>query len=218
MNILKETSLFQTIDDKDCKQLINCLLPQVKHFSKNEIILMAGYPISHIGIILSGNARAYSEHMDGSQTIMSNLSPSSIFGDTLVSTKTHKSPVTIYSTNSTTVAFIEYDKILTTCAVNCDTHRIFLQNMFKSIGDKYFMLFDRINILREKTLRLQIKAFLHKLSINGELTEVYLPFTKTMLADYLLANRSAVSKELGKMQRDGVIEVNGRNIRIVNML
>jgi DNA-binding MarR family transcriptional regulator len=36
-----------------------------------------------------------------------------------------------------------------------------------------------------------------------------------MLADYLLANRSALSKELRKMERDGFITVNGRKIELL---
>jgi len=44
----------------------------------------------------------------------------------------------------------------------------------------------------------------------------WIPFTKVMLADYLLANRSALSKELRKMENDGLITVNKRVIEIRN--
>ena len=86
--------------------------------------------------------------------------------------------------------------------------------MLKAIGDKYFLLFDRINILREKSLRLRIMAYLYALSGRGENREVTIPFTKTMLADYLLVNRSALSKELHKMECDNIIAVNGRTVEL----
>ena len=66
--------------------------------------------------------------------------------------------------------------------------------------------------MREKTLRSKILAYLFALSDGGKTTTVTIPFTKTVLADYLLANRSALSKELSKMGRDGLIGVNGREV------
>jgi len=211
---LQKATLFQNIGDDEFRSLISCLSPRIKRFSKNEIILLTGDHVHNIGVILCGSAHAYLEHVDGSRTIMSNLAPVSVFGEVLVSARTHQSPVTIYAASDVTAAFIEYQKVYSMCAATCAGHQMFLQNMLKVIGDKYFSLFDRINILREKSLRLRIMAYLHTLSGRGETGVVTIPFTKTMLADYLLANRSALSKELRKMECDGIIAVNGREIKL----
>ena len=211
---LKKSGLFQGIADEEYKSLINCISPQIKHFSKNEIMILTGDKVNHIGVILNGTASAYLEHIDGSRTIMSNLSPMSVFGEIIVSTRTHKSPVTVYALTDVTAAFIEYRKVYSMCAAACASHSIFLENMLMAVGDKYFLLFDRIAILREKTLRSRILAYLIALSDRMESDTVMLPFSKTMLADYLLANRSALSKELRKMENDGLIKVNGREVKL----
>ena len=216
--ILQKSVLFRDIGDEECSNLINCISPRVKQFAKNEIIILTGDSVTHIGIILIGTACAYIEHISGSQTIMSNLTPMSVFGEILVSTRTHKSPVTVYATSDVTAAFIEYQKVYSMCATACAAHRVFIQNLLKAIGDKYFLLFDRINILREKTLRARILTYLYALSEGGEKKTVTIPYTKTMLASYLLANRSALSKELRKMEHDGIIAVNGRKIEITKQL
>ena len=44
---------------------------------------------------------------------------------------------------------------------------------------------------------------------------VKIPFTQTALAEHLGVNRSALSRELGRMQSEGVLEVDGRKMRIV---
>ena len=212
---LQKAALFNDINENESAKLINCLSPYVKHFLKNEIILSTGDSVNHIGIIICGTACANLEHMDGSQTIMSNLMPMSVFGEVLVSTRTHKSPVTIHATSDVTAAYIDYQKVCSMCEAACAAHRMFLKNVLKAIGDKYFLLFDRINILREKSLRSRIMAYLHVLSDGGKAAVVTIPFTKTMLADYLLVNRSALSKELRKMENDGIIAVNGREIEII---
>jgi len=112
------------------------------------------------------------------------------------------------------VALIEYERIFSICARACETHRVFLQNMLSTIGDKYFRLFDRINILREKTLRAKILAYLHTLR-DGNAAFVTIPFSKTILAGYLMANRSALSKELRKMENEGIIALDGRKVEFL---
>ena len=215
--VLQNSFLFHDISNEDSINLIKCLSPHIKNFTKNEIILFTGDSVHHIGIILIGTACAYIEHNDGTQTLISNLTPMSVFGEVLVSTRTHKSPVTVYATSDVTTTFIKYQKLHSMCTVACAAHRMLLQNLLKSIGDKYFSLFDRINILREKSLRSRIMAYLFTMSGRGADNIVTIPYTKTMLADYLLVNRSALSKELSKMERDNIIIVNGREIKILKL-
>jgi CRP-like cAMP-binding protein len=212
---LQKTFLFQDIGTEEGTKLITCLAPQVKRFAKNEIIFFTGDAIEHLGIILSGTAHACLERVNGDQTIMAELTPGRVFGEVLVSTRSHQSPVTVYAKSEVTTAFIEYQKVYSMCASACAAHRIFLQNMLKVIGDKYFHLFDRINILSEKTLRARIMAYLYGLSDRGDNPVVALPATKTMLADYLLANRSALSRELRRMEHDGLIAVKGRDVELM---
>jgi len=214
---LHKAALFADISMHEYENLINCLLPSIKYFSKNEILLLTGDIVKHIGIVLTGTARAYLEHVDGNQFMISNLTPTSVFGEVLVSTRTHKSPVTIYAMSDVTVAFIEYGQLLTICTRACEAHRIFLQNILRNIGDKYFRLFDRINILREKTLRAKILAYLHMLHDGEKSASVTIPFTKTTLANFLMANRSALSKELRNMEDEGIITVKGRCITLCHL-
>jgi len=211
---LHKSALFAEISTCEYDTLINCLSTSIKQFSKNEILLLTGDTVRHIGIILSGTAHAYLEHADGNQTIISNLAQASVFGEILVSTRTHKSPVTVYATTDVVVAFIEYAQLFAICANACAAHRMFLQNMLRNIGDKYFRLFDRINILHEKTLRAKILSFLQTRRNNSKNAVVTIPFSKTVLANYLMANRSALSKELRKMEDEGLISVDGRDITL----
>ena len=212
---LQKTFLFQGIGDEEYAALIDCLSPQIKHFSRNEIIFLSGDIIQHLGIILSGTAHAYFEHINGDRTIMANLTRGRVFGEVLVSTRTQQSPVTVYTESDVTAAFIEYQKVFSMCTTACAAHQIFFQNILKVMGDKYFHLFDRINIISEKTLRSRIMAYFYALSDRGKNSAVTIPFSKTMLADYLLANRSALSKEFRKMERDGLIVFKGRKIELL---
>ena len=213
--IMKKAPLFQNLSDDEYDSLINCLSPRVKHYAKNEILLLSEDSVRHVGIVLSGTASAYLDHVSGSQTLISSLPTLSLFGEVLVSTRANRSPVTICAESDVTSAFIEYQKIYSMCDIVCSIHRLFLQNVLTIIGDKYFQLFDRIAILREKSLRSKIMAYLYSLSNHGEIDTIELPFSKTIFADYLLVNRCALSKELNKMECDDLIVVKGREIELL---
>ena len=214
LKVLKKAFLFAGINGQECDRLIKCLDPNIKRFSKHEILIHTGDYIYQIGVVLTGSASAYLEHADGSQTIISSLSSKSVFGEILVSTRQHKSPVTVYATSDIVAAYIDYQQLFSMCASACTAHRIFLQNLLKAIGDKYFRMFDRITILQERSLRDKILAYLHALQDEKDTKTVTIPFTKTMLASYLLANRCALTKELRKLQDEGIISVNGREVEL----
>jgi len=213
---LQKSALFQDMSDEEYESLINCLSPIVKNYSKNEIILMTGETIKHIGIFLEGRASAYYEHVDGNRTLVTNLIPMSVLGEILVNTRTQKSPVTVYAASDVEIAFIEYQKVYSMCKSACTKHRVFIQNILNTIGDKYFRLFDRVAILREKKLRSRIMAYLSFLKNKEGTNSITLPFSKSFLADYLVVNRSALSKELHNMVQDGIITVKGRKIEIID--
>ena len=50
--------------------------------------------------------------------------------------------------------------------------------------------------------------------LQGETGSIRLSFSKTDLADYLSTDRSAMSRELSKMQDEGIIKVEGRIISL----
>lgn len=71
-----------------------------------------------------------------------------------------------------------------------------------------------INILGQRTLRQKLLVFFYYLEKKREGGSFSLPFSYTDCADYLAADRSAMMRELGKMKEEGIVEVQGRRIRL----
>ena len=57
-------------------------------------------------------------------------------------------------------------------------------------------------------------SYLNSVSLQKARYEFDIPFDRQQLADYLNLERSALSKELGKMQRDGLITVRKNHFEI----
>ena len=57
--------------------------------------------------------------------------------------------------------------------------------------------------------------FLMEMNLQGKLRKIRLAFSKTDLADYICTDRSSMSREISRMQEDGIIKVEGRDITII---
>ena len=85
-------------------------------------------------------------------------------------------------------------------------HQRALQNLVRTISDKYFSLSRRIDLLVLKSLRAKVCAYLLSEAERAGSLTFSIPFSRIQLADYLNCDRSALSRELSQMQRDGLLD------------
>ena len=78
-------------------------------------------------------------------------------------------------------------------------------NMLDVFMRKNLMLAGRSFHTSPKSIRGRVMAYLNSVSLQNGSDEFDIPFDRQQLADYLNVERTALSKELGKMQKDGLI-------------
>ena len=66
-----------------------------------------------------------------------------------------------------------------------------------------------------KTIRGRVMAYLNSVSLQKRSREFDIPFNRQQLADYLNLERSALSKEIGKMRREGLISFRKNHFSIL---
>ena len=102
------------------------------------------------------------------------------------------------------VLLLPYERLL--LSDGSPAHQRVLQNLVRTISDKYFLLSRRVDLLVMKTLRAKVCAYLlSEAEQQGSMTFT-IPFSRIQLADYLNCDRSALSRELSLMQRDGLLD------------
>lgn len=105
-------------------------------------------------------------------------------------------------------------EMIYTVADSSPIRTLLAENLIKSLAKKNLILNQKVRILSQKSLRDRVYIYLASLP-KDKGGYVKNPFTQTALAEYLGVNRSALSRELGRMQNEGVLEVEGRKMRIV---
>lgn len=203
MKILTENLLFQGLDNTEIQQILNTVRHNERNYSPGETIVRQGDIIDSIGILLAGNAVGKKYTPEGEEIIVSQMAPNSIFGDVLSGAIGFSSPVTVQALKSCRVLFINYQQLLFADAPA--THKV-LQNIIQNISRKYFTQNKRTDILMLKSVRSKILSYLEwQKSINNS-NSFSINLDRRLMADFLGVERSALSRELSRMKKEGIID------------
>lgn len=208
LNIIKKNPLFTGIDENDLENMLSCLSVNVKNFSKNEIIYMAGDKINKIGIVVDGSVHIVKEDILGNRNIIAQINIGQIFGEAFACAGIDKLPISVIASINCTVMFIDYKKVIYTCNNSCIFHHRLLENMLGILATKNILLNNKIEHISKRTIREKALSFLLSQAQQQGKRNFTIPFNRQELADYLCVDRSALSNELGKLRDEGLIEFN----------
>ena len=201
--LLQSTSLFAGLGLEELRTLLAQLGAVMRSYGKGEALVLAGEPNRRVGVVLAGELEAYRPAPDGVRIPITRMEPGGVFGDVLGGSSL-ASPVTVLAATPCEVLLIPYERLL--LSDGSAAHQRVLQNLVRTISDKYFLLSRRVDLLVLKSLRAKVCAYLLSESERAGSLTFSIPFSRIQLADYLNCDRSALSRELSLMQRDGLLD------------
>lgn len=216
IEILKKVSLFKGMDAKDIEEILSCLQGNVKQFIKNQVIILAGDEISSLGIILNGTVQIIREDIMGNRMIVANLCKGEIFGETFASARIKESPVSVVATEPSRILMLSIQRIVTPCKNSCNFHSYLITNLLSLIASKNLYLTNKMELLSKRTIREKIMAYLSYEAQKHHSNSFDIDLNRNELADYLCIDRSAMSRELGRMKEEGIIEFHKNHFTVVS--
>lgn len=214
--ILAKSPLFRHIKPEQIQAYLKDANVILNTYGKNDFVAIAGDPMEGIGIILNGKARLIRENMLGQRAIVTDLMPSDIFGEALLFTDLPLWPATIQTTERSVIMFIPF-----TVFTNPLPHHEILQsqllvNLLHDLSEKALVLNRKVHYLTLKGMRDRIFAYLcEQYRIQKNLT-LQLPHNRQEMADVLNVSRPSMSRELGLLEKEGILTLDGRTVTIVN--
>lgn len=197
--------LFQGIGSKELESLLSCLSGRERKFEKNEIIFRAGDTPKYLGVVLEGNVRVFREDLLGNRTILGEFGQGDLFGETFTLARAESLPVSVTATQSSHVLLIEGLRITGTCPHCCGFHTRLVENMMAILARKNLMLSEKMEVLSKRSTRDKLLNYLSGQSQRAGSLTFAIPFNRQELADFLCVDRSAMSSELGKLQKEGIL-------------
>ena len=210
---IRKCYLFDGIEDEQISDAIKLLNGQIKKIKKDSFIVKLGGKMTSAGLLLKGKVESSFQNENFDQITMHTFSDGYLFGEALVINGAKNSPVQVRAVEDSIVLFIDLEMIYTV-ADSSPIRTILAENLIKSLAKKNLILNQKVRILSQKSLRDRVYIYLASLPKDKD-GYLKIPFTQTALAEYLGVNRSALSRELGRMQNEGVLEVEGRKMKII---
>lgn len=205
IEVLKKSALFANIHEEDIAKMLNCLMIKTKIYEKNAYIINPAQTIMEVGIVLTGRINIIKEDYWGNRSILTTLETGELFGEAFACAQASLNVFNIVAAERCEILFLNYQKITTPCHHACKFHTQLIQNMLRLVAQKNIMLTTKIGHLTQKTTRQKILSYLSSEAIKCHNNTFVIPFNRQELADYLSVERSAMSAELSKMQKDGLI-------------
>lgn len=205
IHLLAGTRLFQGIREHEIEAMFTCLSAEERTYGKDAYIYRAGDVTGRLGVVMEGAVNIIKDDVWGNRKIIENIGGGQIFGETYACLKGEPLMVDVQASERSRILFMDVNRILTTCSSSCDFHNRLIRSLMYVLAGKNLMLTKKMDIITPKSLRERVMVYLSQESVKQGCRTVTVPFNRQQMADYLSVDRSALSAELSRMQRDGVI-------------
>lgn len=210
-----QSPLFAGIDAADFEGMLGCIGYHVKTYQKGEIIALEEENINHVGVVMEGSVDMLKEDIWGNRTMLVRTYPQDIFGETFACGEDSLSVVTFAAAENCRVLFLSFCRVMHTCTHACQFHQTLIENMVRLIARKNRELMRKVEVVSKKTLREKILAYLSVQSQSQGSRRFELPLGRVEWAEYLNADRSALTRELAKMKDEGIIDYHKNSFEIL---
>lgn len=215
LNLLSETALFKGFAKEEITSALLCLDGKVKSYVRKQKICDANEPLKAVGLILSGLVYVSKENEAGGQAIHYEAGAGDIIGEAslLAASALDKEEndgeygVSINAAEDCEILFIETRSITQANEQGsvCEVRGKVIENLLALIVASNKGLQRKLDLVSHRSLRSRIMHYLQLQARRQRSLSFKIPFSRADFADYLMVDRSALSRELCRMADEGLI-------------
>ena len=206
IKLLEGCPLFAGCSREEIRQMLGCLGASEQQFDAGQMLLAAGSPVERMGLVLEGGVHIQISDVWGNVSILDRAGPGQMFAETYACLPGQRLMVDVVAAQPTRALFLQAGELLSPCRESCGCHHRLIANLLTVSAQKNLALSRRIFHTAPKTIRGRLLSYLSYQARQAGSREFAIPFDRQQLADYLGVERSALSAELGKMQREGLLQ------------
>ena len=198
INKLKTNLLFDNLTDNEIKIIISCA--KSESYQKNETIFFEKDYVSKMYLVISGGVAISKYDIDGNKSIVAHINEYDMFAESIALANPNISPYTVEAITNTQVLALDLE---TFKKLTKDIPSL-LDNMVMILATKNTYLTFKIDCLSKHTIRERVYEILRYYYIKENSNTIKLPYNRSQLAEFLCLNRSSLTRELTKMEAEGL--------------
>lgn len=212
--VLLESELFSGMDCDNISSFLECMGAIIRKYSKDEIIFHMGDYTKQTAIILTGSVLTVKEDIWGRRHILAMIKSGETLAESFAAAKESLLTVNAIANSDCELLFLNIDKMLSVCSLACDAHNLVIRNLISVLAEKNLMFNEKITHMSRRTTREKLLSYLSSEARIQKSLSFDIPFDRQQLADYLSVERAAMSVELSKLQRDGLLKTKNKHFEL----
>ena len=201
---LKETVVFNNIDEETIKNILEKTRYEIRNYSPNESIAFRGDEVKGLYIILKGTLITEMLTEEGNIIKIEELVPSDVIASAFIFGKRNSFPVDLSAKDKAEILFIERKEFLKLLF----SQEKILENFLNEISNKTQLLTSKIwNSFNNKTIKKKFCDYVKKNQKNNLFSIQNLG----ALAEFFGVERPSLSRVLSDLVKDEKLERIGRN-------
>lgn len=203
--IMLRSALFHGLTPEDLEQLLQRHPPVCRRYHRKEYLLHAGETIERFGLVVEGSVTVMKEDFWGNRNILARIQPSELFAESYAIAAHQVLGVSVMTDEGAVVLFFHMGEFLAPTAEPDKLSGQILRNLLQVVTQKNLQLNAKLTHLTQRTTREKLLSYLSAESIRQSSLSFDIPFDRQQLADFLCVERAAMSVELSKLQKEGLL-------------
>ena len=196
--------VFQGLTEQELQQLEQIGAIRRQNFHKHVTVFHEGDLVHEIGIVLEVSVLIENNDLCGNKSILSRVEKGQVFAESYAF---HEVPLMVdaIADEDSLILFLDVQWLMEEQNAQATWYCKMLKNLLLISTKKNRNLSNRIFCTTAKTVRGRLAAFFSEQAAKAGNNTFDIPFNRQQMADYLNLDRSALSKELGKMREEGLL-------------
>ena len=207
--------IFRGIGQEEYDNMLSCGGIRLRTYSKGAAVFHAGDQTSQFGILLSGKIHIESGDLWGNRVILHQIEAGQAFAESYAFCSAPMM-VDVTAVEESSVLFLDLDILLSDENQGKSWYVPMLKNLLLLCAGKNLAWSGRVFCLSAKGVRARIMTYLSSEAVKRGSRTITIPFDRQQMADYLNVERSALSKELGRMEKEGILTFHKNQFRLLN--
>lgn len=212
---LARVSIFSDLTENELNFLAQRAVP--RNYSAGQSVFSEGEPCSGLYVVESGQVRIFKSSANGREQVLSIDGPGSSIAELPVFDGGNY-PASVTAIDEATLLFVSKQDFQALCLA----HPQVALKVLRVVGSRLRRLVGIIEELSFTTVRHRLASFLLRLAHKegkrtGAVIEITLPASNQELASQIGTVRELVSRNLSRLQAEGILQIDGRTVTISNL-
>ena len=214
--MLHDKVLFNGLNDNEIYAFIQHSKPYYISLHSGQTVALEKKYSNMISVVVSGDVLISSTDSNGNKTYIKTITEGESSGSLYSILDYSNTLIEIEGKENSEVILIDPDSLYITDKKIAMIQQKMLVNLINSQKSLFSAISERMYCLTQRSIREKILRFLSYCHSRRGRIEFDIPMTREELASYLAVDRAALSRSLGELKKEGIIDFHKNHFIILN--